>query len=458
MSKTEQAIQEFINTENEKMHTFNSFLRIPSVSADPGMIPNLIEAAEFLKKYFEGIGMDDVRIFPTQLHPVVFAEKRSSLPGAKTLLIYGHYDVQPPDPLDSWTSPAFEPTVRGEYLYARGASDMKGQILASVFALESVLKTGDLPLNVKFILEGEEEIGSPSLEGFIRENAELLKCDMILNPDAGMINKDSPTIVYGLRGLVYFEVRIDGPKMDLHSGLFGGNVANPANVLAKIISKLHNPDGSVAIPGFYDKVRTLTEEEREKISKNPTTDADFLAVTGSPALTGEQGYSVLERQGARPTLDVNGLYSGFIGEGAKTIIPAYAKAKISCRLVPDQEHAEIYELAEKYIRSLVPPTVKVNFIKHSGGPSYLADDAPGLPNLIQAFKETWQKDVIFKREGGSIPVATVMQKILGVKSILTGFGLPDDAIHSPNEHLHLPTWRKGIKAYIRFLTSFEAQS
>ena len=456
MSRTQQAIQEFENTEVEKMRAFDAFLRIPSVSADPEMKPHMQQAAEFLKYYFENLGMDEVRIYPTDLHPVVFAEKRSSLPAAKTLLIYGHYDVQPPDPLDSWITPAFEPTIRGENLYARGSSDMKGQVMATVFALESVLKTGELPVNIKFILEGEEEIGSPSLDDFIRDNADLLKCDMILNPDAGMIDKDHPTIVFGLRGLVYFEVRIDGPKMDLHSGLFGGNVANPANVLAKIIAQLHNPDGSVAIPGFYDRVRPLTEEDRKKIAMNPTSEADFLEVTGAPALAGEQGYSILERQGARPTLDVNGLYAGFIGEGAKTIIPAYAKAKISCRLVPDQDPTEIYELAEKYIRSLVPATVKVSFIKHSGGPSYLADDAPGLPNLIPAFKETWKNDVIFKREGGSIPVATVMQEVLGVKSILTGLGLPDDGIHSPNEHLHLPTWRKGIKAYIRFLTSFGA--
>jgi len=454
MSRARQAIQEFENTELEKMRTFNAFLRIPSVSSDPEMKAHMLEAAEFLKSYFEKLGMDEVKIFPTALHPVVFAEKRSNLPDAKTLLIYGHYDVQPPDPLDSWTTPAFEPSIRGEYLFARGSSDMKGQIPASVFALESVLKTGELPINIKFILEGEEEIGSPSLESFIRDHTDLLKCDMILNPDAGMINKDSPTIVNGLRGLVYFEIRIDGPKMDLHSGLFGGNVANPANVLAKIIAQLHNPDGSVAIPGFYDTVRVLSDEDRQKIAMNPTNEADFLKITGAPAIFGEQGYTLLERQGARPTLDVNGLYAGFIGEGAKTIIPAYAKAKISCRLVPDQDHAKIYELAEKHIRSLVPPTVTVSFIKHSGGPSYLADDAPGLPNLIQAFKETWQNDVVFKREGGSIPVATVMQGILGVKSILTGFGLPDDAIHSPNEHLHLPTWRKGIQAYIRFLTGF----
>lgn len=455
MSRTQQAIHEFEITDVEKLHTLDAFLRIPSVSADPEMKPHLLEAADFLKSYFEHLGMDEVKIFPTSLHPIVFTQKRSINPDAKTLLIYGHYDVQPPDPLDSWTTPAFEPTVRGEYLFARGSSDMKGQIMSTVFALESVLKTGELPINIKFILEGEEEVGSPSLESFINKNADLLKCDMILNPDAGMINKDSPTIVFGLRGLVYFEVRIDGPKMDLHSGLFGGNIANPANVLARIIAQLHNPDGSVAIPGFYDRVRTLSDEDRRKIAMNPTSEADFIGVTGAPALHGEQGYSVLERQGARPTLDVNGLYSGFIGEGAKTIIPAYAKAKISCRLVPDQQHAEIYELAEKYIRSLVPPTVTVSFIKHSGGPFYLAEDAPGLDNLIMAYKETWHKDVTFKREGGSVPVATIMQRVLGVKSILTGVGLPDDAIHSPNERLHLPTWRKGIQAYIRFLTSFE---
>jgi len=456
MSRSEQAIQLFENTETEKKQTFDAFLRIPSVSADPDMKVHLLEAANFLKAYFEKIGMDLVKIYPTNLHPIVFAEKHSGNPEAKTLLIYGHYDVQPPDPLDSWITPAFEPTIRDEHMFARGASDMKGQILATVFALESVLKTGDLPINIKFILEGEEEIGSPSLEKFINENADLLKCDMILNPDAGMIDKDTPTVVFALRGLVYFEVRIDGPKMDLHSGLFGGNVANPANVLAKIISQLHNPDGSVAIPGFYDRVRTLSDEDRQKIAQNPTSEADFLKVTGAPSVYGEQGYSILERQGARPTLDVNGLYSGFIGEGAKTIIPAYAKAKISCRLVADQQHAEIYELAEKYIRSLVPPSVTVSFVKHSGGPFYLAENAPGLDNFIEAFKATWQKDVTFKREGGSVPVATIMQQVLGVKSILSGLGLPGDAIHSPNEHLHLPTWRKGIQAYIRFLTSFES--
>ena len=456
MSRTQQAIQEFENTIQEKMRAFEAFLSIPSVSSDPAKKASMLDAANYLKTYFEGIGMDAAAVYPTDLHPVVFAEKRACKPDVKTVLIYGHYDVQPPDPLDAWTTPAFEPNIRGDYLYARGASDMKGQIVSVIFALESVLKTGDLPVNVKFILEGEEEIGSPHFESFVRDNADLLECDIILNPDAGMIDKDHPTIVNGLRGLVYFEVRVDGPKADLHSGLFGGNIANPANELAKIIAQLHNPDGSVAIPGFYDRVRVMSEEERQEIARIPSSEEEFLAVTGSPALYGEQGYTILERQGVRPTLDVNGLYSGYIGEGSKTIIPAYAFAKISCRLVPYQQYAEIYDLAEKYIRSLVPPTVKVSFIKHSGGPYYFADDAPGLENLVQAFKDTWQKDVIFKREGGSVPVATVMQEILGVKSILTGVGLPDDAIHSPNEHLHLPTWHKGVQAYIRFLTSFGA--
>ena len=262
MNRTQQAIQDFENTESEKMQTLDAFLRIPSVSADREMKPHMLEAAEYLKSIFAKLSMDTVEIFPTNLHPIVFAEKRSSLPDAKTLLIYGHYDVQPPDPLELWTTPAFEPAIRGEYLYARGSSDMKGQIMATVFALESVLKTGELPVNVKFLLEGEEEVGSPSFDNFVEQHADMLKCDMILNPDAGMINKDTPTIVTGLRGMVYFEVRIDGPKMDLHSGLFGGNVANPANVLAKIIAQLHNSDGSVAIPGFYDRVRVLTDEDK----------------------------------------------------------------------------------------------------------------------------------------------------------------------------------------------------
>lgn len=454
MNKDLPAINYFLENQDTLMEQYLNILRIPSVSTEPAHKNDMERTAEFLKSYFEKLGMDRVEIFPTKVHPIVFAEKKSPNPDAKTLLVYGHYDVQPPDPLHEWHSAPFEPKKDGDYVYARGASDMKGQIMASIFALESVLKTSTLPVNIKFIIEGEEEIGSPSLEDFLANNTDLLKCDMILNPDAGMISATQPTIVYGLRGMVYFELRIDGPKMDLHSGLFGGNIANPANVMADIISKLHNPDGTVAVPGFYDKVRPLSPEERELIAMAGTQEETYIQLTGVPRLYGEAGFTMLERQGSRPTLDVNGLYSGYIEEGAKTIIPAYAKAKISCRLVPDQNPEEIYKLIQSYIASLVPNTVRAQIFKHSLGPAYLADDAPGSKNLSNALAETWDKPVTLKREGGSIPVATSMQHLLGVKSLLTGFGLPDDAIHSPNERQHIPTWTKGIQALIRFLMSF----
>lgn len=277
---------------------------------------------------------------------------------------------------------------------------------------------------------------------------------MILNPDAGMVGKNKPTLVYGLRGMTYFEVRVDGPKADLHSGLWGGNVANPANVLSQIIAKLHKPDGSVAIPGFYDRIPAPSQEDQLHISNNKLSEESIMEMTGAPAVYGEAGYSPLERQGSRPTLDVNGLYSGFIGEGAKTIIPAYAKAKISCRLVPNQDPVEIFNLAKDYILSITPDTVRIKVFLHSAGPAYLANDAPGAENLVKSMSAVWQAPVTYKREGGSIPVATVMQRELGVKSLLTGFGLPDDAIHSPNERMHMPTWLKGIETLIRFYLSF----
>lgn len=454
MSSLKQSLQFFEDNKDRMTESYIDLIKIPSVSTDPEHVGDMQKTAEYLANYLRKIGAEQVEIFPTQLHPILFAEKKSSDPNAKTLLVYGHYDVQPEDPIDEWQSDPFEPTFRGDYLYARGASDMKGQVMASILALESALASGDLPVNVKFILEGEEEIGSPSLESFIKDHKDLLSCDMILNPDAGMVGKDKPTIVYGLRGMAYFEVRVDGPRVDLHSGLWGGNVANPANVLAQIISKLHNEDGSVAIPGFYDRVPQLTTEERARIASNSTSDEEILEITGSPQLYGEAGYTALERQGARPTLDVNGLYSGFIGEGAKTIIPAYAKAKISCRLVPDMEPMEIYELAKAYILSIAPPTIKTTVFLHSAGPAYLADDAPGADNLAESLVAIWDQPITYKREGGSIPVATVMQRELGVKSILTGFGLPDDAIHSPNERMYYPNWLKGIQALIHFYLSF----
>lgn len=454
MSTVEQAIKYFHKNQKQMTESYFDLVRIPSVSTDPNQRDEMVKAAEFLSTYMQRIGFEKVQIYPTEMHPILFAEKKSANPNAKTLLVYGHYDVQPVDPLEEWKSDPFRPEFRDEYVYARGASDMKGQVMASIFALESVLQSGDLPINIKYLLEGEEEIGSPSLESFIVDHTDLLSCDMILNPDAGMVGKDQPTLVYGLRGMTYFEVRVDGPKADLHSGLWGGNVANPANVLAEIISKLHNPDGSVAIPGFYDRIPPLSEEDKLRISTNKLTEEVVMEITGSPAVYGEAGFTPVERQGARPTLDVNGIYSGFIGEGAKTIIPAYAKAKISCRLVPNQDPMEIFDLAKKYIESITPDTVRIKIFLHNAGPAYLADDAPGAQNLVNAMSEVWQVPVTYKREGGSIPVATVMQRELGVKSLLTGFGLPDDAIHSPNERLHHPTWLKGIETLIRFYLSF----
>ena len=454
MSNFEQAIHYFHKNQEKLTESYFHLVRIPSISTDPDHGDDMKKAAEFLSNYLKELDFERVEIFPTKMHPILFAEKKSAKPDAKTLLIYGHYDVQPVDPLDEWKSDPFQPEIHDEYVFARGASDMKGQVMASIIALESILKTGELPINIKYLLEGEEEIGSPSLEGFIQTHADLLSCDMILNPDAGMVGKNKPTLVYGLRGMTYFEVRVDGPKADLHSGLWGGNVANPANVLSQIIAKLHKPDGSVAIPGFYDRIPAPSQEDQLHISNNKLSEESIMEMTGAPAVYGEAGYSPLERQGSRPTLDVNGLYSGFIGEGAKTIIPAYAKAKISCRLVPNQDPVEIFNLAKDYILSIAPDTVRIKVFLHSAGPAYLANDAPGAENLVKSMSAVWQAPVTYKREGGSIPVATVMQRELGVKSLLTGFGLPDDAIHSPNERLHMPTWLKGIETLIRFYLSF----
>lgn len=448
-------LQYFSNHFDQYFTQYQDFLRIPSISTDPDHQADMQRACDFLVRRLQSLGAEKIEVFPTPVHPILFAEKLASKPNATTLLIYGHYDVQPAAPLDEWQSPPFEPTLTGDYLTARGASDMKGQLMAALSAIDCILQAGSLPLNLKFLFEGEEEIGSPSLDPFIESHRDLLACDMVLNPDAGMVGPEAPTIVYSLRGLLYFEIRIDGPKTDLHSGLFGGVVANPANVLSEIIAKLHAPDGSVAVPGFYDQVLPLTPEEKTRIAALPTNESDLLAITGVPMLYGEAGYTPLERIGARPTLDVNGLYSGFIGKGSKTIIPAYAKAKISCRLVPNQDPDQVFEAIQSYIDSLVPPTVRMTLIKHSGAPAYLADDAPGLTHLVDALAETWGKPVVFKREGGSIPVATTMQTYLGVKSLLTGFGLPDDHIHSPNEHQHIPTWKKGVQALLRFITSFD---
>lgn len=448
-----EAIAYYKSHSDDLFSQFQTLLRIPSISASDEAKPDVQKAANYLVDKLKSIGLNNVKAHATPRHPLIYADYLvdSEKP---TILVYGHYDVQPPDPLDEWETPPFEPTVRGDYLFARGASDMKGQVWANISALESILKTSDLPVNIKILFEGEEEIGSPSLDPFLEEHKDLLKCDLVLNTDADMLAPDKPTIIYALRGLAYFELRIYGPNADLHSGIFGGVVDNPANVLAKLIADMHDENGSVTLPGFYDKVRKISPQESEDLSRIGMEEAFFKKITGVSALGGEKKYPPVERIGARPTLDVNGLYAGYIEPGAKTIIPAYAIAKISTRLVPDQDPKDVEKGLKAYLESHVPNTVRYELINMSGAPAYITDDAPGVDLFMKALEDTWHVKPIKKREGGSIPVATSMKNILGVDSILTGFGLPDDQIHSPNERLHLPTHKKGVQALIRFYLSF----
>jgi acetylornithine deacetylase/succinyl-diaminopimelate desuccinylase-like protein len=448
--KIKKAIQYYQENYQNLHQEFLDLLRIPSVSTAEDHQDDVQKAADFLVKKLSGLGFDKASKHPTTKHPIVYGEYivDSKKP---TVLIYGHYDVQPPDPLNDWHTPPFEPAERGEYLFARGASDMKGQIWATISALEAIIKSGQPGLNIKLLFEGEEEIGSPSLDAFLESHKALLQSDFVLNPDAGMIAPDKPTIVYGLRGLAYFELRIFGPKADLHSGIFGGVVANPANVLCKLIAGMHDKDGSVTLPGFYAQVREMDEEEREELSRIGLNDDFYKEMTGVPALIGEKGYTPIERAGARPTLDVNGLYAGYIEKGAKTIIPAYATAKISSRLVPNQDPIAVKESMKAYLETNVPDTVTWELEYMSGAPAYInGEETPGLDLFVDALKETWHVEPLMKLEGGSIPVATSMKRRLGINSIITGFGLPGDQIHSPNERLHLPTHRKGVEALIRF--------
>jgi acetylornithine deacetylase/succinyl-diaminopimelate desuccinylase-like protein len=365
--------------------------------------------------------------------------------------VYGHYDVQPADPLAEWTSPPFEPTIRGENLFARGASDMKGQLAAHLAAVEAMGRTGPLPVNLIYLVEGEEEIGSPNMKSFIESHRARLRCDVVLNVDSMILRPDLPSIVYGLRGLAYFELRVYGPAHDLHSGQFGGAVHNPAQVLCELVAGMHDGDGRVTLPGFYDKVRPLQPEEREALAQIPDREGDLQKMTGVPRLWGEKGYTVVERLGARPTLEVNGLLSGFTGEGSKTVLPSTAMAKISMRLVPDQTSEEVHAQLLAYLRREAPATVRWEVTSLAGGlPAIVRRDTREMRAAVEALRETFGRSPIFVREGGSIHVVSLMQSLLGRESILMGFGLPDDNLHAPNEKLHLPNFYRGIEAYIRF--------
>lgn len=428
-------------------------LRIESISTDSTKKGDIKKAAEFLANNLKSIGMPTVKIYETTGNPIVFAENSEAGSDKPTVLIYGHYDVQPPDPIELWTNPPFEPTVIDNKIYARGSADDKGQAYIHIKSVESLLKSGDkLPVNVKFILEGEEEIGSPSLVPFLEDHRDLLACDMVLISDTSMFAKDTPSITYGLRGLTYMEIEVFGPGRDLHSGVYGGAVANPANVLCEIITKMKDENGIVRIPGFYDTVKNLTADEHEEYKRLPFNEEEYKKEIGIKETFGEKGFTTLERASGRPSLDVNGIWGGYQGEGAKTVLPAKAGAKVSMRLVPDQDPKEIARLFTDFVNNVAPKSVTVKITEHHGGsPSITNLDFYGIKAAAKAFKDIYKKEPLFAREGGSIPIVADFKKILGVDSVLMGFGLDSDAIHSPNEHFSLIDYHRGIETSARFL-------
>ena len=447
----DKAITYFRQNKDQFLGDLQALLKIPSVSTDTARKDDVRHAAEWIVAQLKSIGIEHVNIFPTPVHPIIYGDYLKAGKNVPTVLVYGHYDVQPAEPLELWHSDPFEPVIKEGNLYARGASDMKGQLLASLKAIQSIMVQGPFPVNLKFLFEGEEEIGSPNLRNFIEKNKEMLASDVALNPDTGIIDVDLPTIVYGLRGLAYFELRVYGPDHDLHSGVYGGVVQNPADALCALVGGLHDKDGKVTLDGFYDRVRSISDGERAELARLPMDDAFYLKQTGSPAIWGEKGFTSTERIGARPTLDVNGLYSGFTGEGSKTIIPAWAMAKISSRLVPDQDPEEVRQQLLAYLEKNAPKTVRWELSYLSGAPACLVDrNHPACKALARAMEEVWGKRPVFQREGGSVPVATDMQEVLKIDSVLTGFGLPDDNIHAPNEKLNLTAWTRGVETLIRF--------
>lgn len=456
MSDVQQALGYVRSNRERYLNELKEFVAIPSISTLDENKADVQRAAEWVAGQLRSFGMDNVQIMPTAGHPVVYGEWMGAGKSAPTIMIYGHYDVQPVDPIELWSSDPFLSEVRGEYLFGRGTSDMKGQVVASLKAVEAIVRTTGLPVNIKWLVEGEEEIGSEHLGDFIKKNKKLLASDFCLNPDAGMLAPDKPTITTGLRGLAYFELRVFGPDKDLHSGLFGGAVHNPAQALIELVAGMHDKTGKITVPGFYDKVRKLSKKEREDFKRLPVKDKELLKITGVPALWGEPQFIPSERIGARPTLEVNGLLSGFTGQGSKTVLPAWAMAKISCRLVPDQTPEETEKLLRAYLKKNAPKTIKWELKNlHNAGAALVETDSAGVQALAQALQTVWGKRPYFKREGGSIGSVVLLQNYVGADSLLTGFGLPDDNVHSPNERMHLPTWYKGIEAFTHFFYNFK---
>lgn len=448
-------VKQYIDTHQQRfLDELFDLLRIPSVSADSRHKGDVRKAAEYLATKLQQAGVDKVELCETPGHPIVYAEKIVN-PSLPTVLVYGHYDVQPPDPLDLWTSPPFEPVIKDDKIYARGSCDDKGQVYMHVKAFEAMMKLNALTCNVKFMIEGEEEVGSEHLDTFVRQNKQKLKADIILISDTAIISLDHPSITTGLRGLSYVEVEVTGPNRDLHSGVYGGAVANPVNVLSKMIASMHDEHGRVTIPGFYDKVVELSAADREAINKAPFNLDHYKKELGIDDIQGENGYTTLERTGIRPTLDVNGIWGGYTGEGAKTVLPSKAYAKISMRLVPDQNNAEITELFSKHFTSIAPKSVKVKVTPlHGGQPAVTPTDSVAFKAASAAFEEVWGKTPIPTRDGGSIPIVALFKKELGLDTVLMGFGLDSDAIHSPNEHYGVKNFLLGIETIVTFYKHF----
>ena len=453
--------QDYINNNKERfLEELFEFIKIPSVSADKKFKNDVLKAAGFLEQNLKDIGVDSVEVFSTEGHPIVYGEKiiDENLP---TVLVYGHYDVQPADPYELWDSDPFQPVIKktdihpSGAIFARGACDDKGQMFMHVKAFEAMYKSGELACNVKFMFEGEEEVGSKNLEKFVRANTSLLKADVVLVSDTGIINNETPSICVGLRGLSYVEVEVTGPNRDLHSGLYGGAVANPINILSKMIASLHNNDGSINIPGFYSDVIEVSKEDRFQMAKAPFKLNEYKKDLDINEVYGEDGYTTNERNSIRPSLDVNGVWGGYIGEGAKTVLPSKAYAKISMRLVPNQSSSKITDLFENHFKKIAPESVKVKVTPHHGGEGVvIPTDFPAFLAAKKAMEKTFGKTPIPVRSGGSIPIVPMFEEVLGLKTILLGFGLDSDVIHSPNEHFGLFNFYKGIETIPYFYQNF----
>lgn len=451
MDKVKQYIEE--NKDRFLEELFEA-IRIPSISSLAAHKDDMVRMAEHLKGVLLSAGADKAEVMPTDGNPVVYAEKNVD-PAKPTVIVYGHYDVMPVDPVDLWKTEPFEPVVKEGKIWARGADDDKGQSFMHIKAFEALVKTDSLPVNVKFMIEGEEEIGSPNLGKFCEQNKDLLAGDVILVSDTGMLGEDTPSITTGLRGLAYWEVEVTGPNRDLHSGLFGGAVANPINVLAKMIAQMVDEKGKVTVPGFYDDVIEVSDEERKLMAEAPFDKEEYKKAIDVEELAGEEGFTSPERTGIRPSFDVCGIWGGYTGEGAKTVLPSKAYAKISSRLVPNQEHTKISKLFKEHFESIAPKNVKVNVKYLHGGQGYVCPiDLPAYKAAEKAYQETYNQRPVPVRSGGSIPIIATFEQVLGIKSVLMGFGLESDAIHSPNENFPLKQFYNGINTIPYFYKYF----